>query len=173
MSFRIFVIFLLIASCKLSATAVHLMHPVHVSVVNMDISDDGQISFSVKMFTDDFEEIINQINHTSISFKENTSIESIKEFVENYISENLQVLGNLNIEENNYKLMSFKMNEESIWFYFVIHSEKEVSKTVEIRNSLMTDLYTDQINLFILKYKAKEKAYSFNNSDRAFTFVFE
>ena len=173
MSSRIFVIFLLIFSLKLVAVTVPLRHPVHVSVVNVDISDDGQISFSVKMFKDDFAKIINQINNTSIDFKENMPIQAVKKYVEDYVSENLQISESIDVKKNRYQLESYKINEESIWLYFKISTENKLSKAVGVRNSLMTDLYQDQTNLFILRYMAKEKAYSFNNSDRAFTFVFE
>lgn len=173
MSLRFFVIFLIIASCKLGAAPVLVMHPIHVSIVNMDISDDGQISFSVKLFTDDFESIINQKNNTKIKFSEDTDIELVRKYVESYMFEHLKLNNSHKYDRNDYQLMKMKMNEEAVWFYFKIVSKDQDINSLEIINSLMTDLYQDQTNLFILKYKAKEKAYSYNNSDRAFTFVLE
>ena len=139
----------------------------------MDISDDGQLSFSVKLFTDDFESIINQKNNTNIKFSEDTDLALVREYVESYMFEHLKLMNNHKYIRTDYQLMKMKINEEAVWFYFEIAAKNQAINSLEVLNSLMTDLYQDQTNLFILKYKSKEKAYSYNNSDRAFTFVLE
>lgn len=148
-------------------------HPVHISVVNMDVISENKVQFSVKLFTDDFEEIINQINNTKVKFTKDTKIEAINDYVCSYIIKHLQLSKTKLSKKENFHLKSFKIKDEATWFYFDVQVEKKIKNELIIINSLMTDLYQDQTNLLILNKDGKDYAHRFNADNKSFNFVFE
>ncbi|MFC2086659.1 DUF6702 family protein [Bacteroidota bacterium] len=134
-------------------------HPVHLSVTNFDfISDSGKFIFSVRLFIDDFEHIISINYGTKFEVSNNENFKQNLRFVEHYFNENLRFYSNHH--QLAYKFKSFEMRENSVWFNF--YSE-EINKfnSVNIRNTLMFDLYPDQKNLLIIKAENFEKGYTF------------
>ena len=164
---RVFVILIFIVTIFASANA----HPVHISVVNMDISEDGSIRFSVKLFTDDFEHIINTKNKSNISFNKNTKLSSIEKYVTSYISSNLKIKTNTLSYVAHYKLTKMTFNKEAVWFYFEIENKKHNFDKLVVENSLMCDLFQDQTNLFIINIIDKEEAFRFDNKKQKSSFI--
>lgn len=167
-------IFILVISFLLSFNGLRseilpICHPIHVSIVNMDLSEN-KLKFSVKLFTDDFQKIINLKYHTDYVFDKHTKMNEVEKEVSRYISEHLKLsVGNM--LEDDYKLINMTFNDEAVWLFFELEMSRNVNQELNIRNTLMTDLYDDQTNLFILNHKGKDKAYRYNNSDIDYTFV--
>jgi len=143
-------------------------HPIHVSVVNLDLSSEKPIVFSVKLFKDDFAKIINRINQTHIEFTNDTKLENVEPYVLSYIEKNL-VINNL----QNYRLTRMEVSDLAVWFYFEIQHKNSNFVNFKIKNTLMCDLYHDQTNLFIMNYKGEDKAQRFDNSTTNYTFNLE
>ena len=164
---RIFIIltFIITVFSNLSA------HPVHISVVNMDVTEDGRILFSVKIFTDDFENAINTENNTNISFTKNMALSSVEEYVTSYISNNLIINSDSINLSSEYKFVKMEMDTESVWFFFEIENKNYNFGKLIVENTLMCNLFQDQTNLFIISIKGKEEAYRFNNKNRKKSFV--
>lgn len=152
------------------ATAIVLFHPVHISIVNMDFQSDDSIHFSIKLFTDDFEKILNQNNNTTIKLNTNTDLELVRVYLESYIAEHFAIDFGSQLNPKDYHIVELKFNEDAVWLYFDIDIRSYNFESIKISNSLMTDLYQDQTNLFIMNYKGEDKAYRFNNSDRDYIF---
>jgi len=151
-----------------------LLHPVHISVVNLDVLDNKTLVFSVKLFKDDFARILNKKNHTTIQFDKHTKLKEVQNYVNAYIFENFKIEGASSKE--NYYLTKMKISDVAVWFYFKIvtqDSKNKDYKSLKVTNSLMTDLYQDQVNLFIMNYKGEDLAHRFDNSDISYIFSFE
>ena len=161
----VLLILLLFALSKLNA------HPVHISVINMDITEDGRIIFSVKLFTDDFENVINTKSNITLTFTKETELSAIEEYVTNYISNNFIIRTKLINLESEYNLTKMEMDSESVWFYFEIENKNYNFDELIIENKMMLDVFQDQTNLFIISIKGKEEAYSFNNKNRKKSFI--
>lgn len=146
-----------------------ICHPIHVSIVNMDLFEN-KVHFSVKLFTDDFQTIINTKYKAEYVFDKNIKIDEVRKDVRSYIFEHLR-LGLENLKDGDYKLVNMKFNHEAIWLFFELELSSELSQDLKVKNTLMTDLYDDQTNLFILNHNGKDKAFSYNNSDIDYTFV--
>jgi len=148
-----------------------LLHPVHVSVVNLNIKEDKTILFSVRLFKDDIEKILNKENKINIKINKEAQLKAIDKYVIAYVYKHFRFQKSL--VKSDYHLESMKISDLVVYFYFKIEKTSKTLKTIKVENSLMTDLYQDQTNLFIMNYKGEDFAYSYNNSDRAFTFVLE
>ncbi len=158
----------LVFAFRQTATAIQLFHPVHISVINLDLSSDKPIVFSIKLFKDDFAKILNRQNNTNISFTENTQKKEVEGLIVKYICNHFKIKG-VGVDAV-CELSKIKVSDVAIWLYFDVKHSPQDFKTLEIQNSLMTDLYPDQTNLFIMNYKGKDLAQRFDNGTRNFKF---
>ncbi len=135
----------------------NIKHPIHVSVTNIEYIDkDKEFNISIRIFVDDFEKIINQKYNANLKFK-NTDINNNK-YINKYISEHFSI-------NNSKKKLLFIKKEikvDAIWLYYKYKRKMKI-KSIEIKNTLMTDLFHDQTNLLIFSYKNFNTAIKFNN----------
>lgn len=141
-----------------------MMHPIHVSITNMDYYPDKQeIEFSTKIFIDDFQLLFVNINELNIDFENPDSVTKYQSQINLYIDSNLKL--KINNKECEYNANGFEKNNEAIWLYYKLQIKEKI-KSIEITNTLLFDLYFDQKNLFIFKAEDLEKAYQFNYKNR-------
>ena len=134
-----------------------IFHPVHVSVTNIEyIESEKRFEVSFKLFYDDFETIISEKYNVQLHLGTEKKLENEDIYFLMYIKERFQLFADGEVLEPRFK--SRRMNDDSIWLYF--YFEKITSaKKIEVRNSLMMDLFMDQKNLVIIKSKGLEKGY--------------
>lgn len=137
------------------------MHPIHVSVCNVDINDT-ECTVSVKLFKDDFALALKNNYQTDVDM-EKADENSNSQFISKYINNCLQ------IELNKTRLLklvytSSEINEDAIWVHFSTGKIENISH-IRIRNILMLDLWDDQTNLLIMNLKGKENGYRFNRRE--------
>ena len=143
------------------------MHPVHVSVTNLEIqSENNSISLSFKVFTDDFQLMIDQLYNVKVDLSENGNYDLHKKQIDNYLKDNFTLINNG--KELIFTNIGIKTNDEAVWFFYKTKINKDL-KSFVIRNSLMLDLYPDQKNLLILKYGEIERGYQFNFKKKEIT----
>ena len=139
-------------------------HPVHISVTNIDILPKrNKIFFSVRVFINDFNLLINKTNNNHIDLAKLPPLSNIKQFVNTYVSNNLIFFIDNKKNENKISLLRYKINKEgAIWFFFEIPNTNCNFEKISIKNTLLNDLYKDQTNLLILSYNNSQQAYSYN-----------
>jgi len=144
-------------------------HPVHVSVstVDMDIQT-GKISVTIKLFSDDFETIVNYKYNANLAISQQVDPGEDIKYINRYIGSafNLAVNGK---SMDDPAFLKNQMNEEAIWLFYEYECSCEI-RTVRIMNSLMNDLYADQTNLVIVTYRDKQNGYRLNNKNTEITF---
>jgi len=148
-------------------TNLFLMHPIHVSVTNFEFqAENNTISLSFKVFTDDFQLLINQLYDVEVDLSEKGNYTLHKEKIDAYFRDNFKVL--VKGKELKFTNEGMKRNDEAVWFFYNIVTKKDL-KTFVIRNSLMLDLYPDQKNLLILKKGEVESGYRFTYKKKEYT----
>jgi ABC-type microcin C transport system permease subunit YejE len=134
------------------------MHPIHVSVCNLELNDKENI-VSLKLFKDDFALALKNKYQLDIPMeKADEKINS--KIISNYVNSCLQ------IELNKNKNLSLdyyysEINEDAIWIYFKTENIYNATK-LKIKNVLMLDIWDDQTNLLIINWKGKENGYRFD-----------
>jgi len=144
-------------------------HPVHVSVstIDMDVKT-GVIAISIKLFSDDFETIVNHSYNTRLAISEQVDPGKDIKYINQYISSAFSLaINGEDIAELNY--LKNQMNEESIWLFYEYECENKI-RSVRIVNSLMNDLYSDQTNLVIVTYQDQQNGYRLNNKNTEISF---
>ncbi len=137
-------------------------HPIHISVVNIDyISDSNLVRYSVRLFWDDFQTIVNKKYNTMLNFgKENRMTSKEQQSVQNYIKTALIIKNSAN-EIINPVFLGWKVEDMSIWLFFRANTHSETDKFT-IENRIMLEVFADQKNLLILRKDDEEKGFEFN-----------
>jgi len=138
-----------------------IAHPVHVSVVNIDITNGYKIHFSVKIFTDDFQTVLSQVQNKAITINSNAQLNLHKELITKYIYNNLSFKIETRIPESFYHIEKMEIKEDAVWIFFDIIPNQRKFDQIEITNTLMCDLYHDQTNLLILSFHQSDMAYRY------------
>ncbi len=146
-------------------------HPVHISVVNLDIlSDSNIIRYSLCLFCEDLQNIINYKYNTLLDFRhQNRMTFKEQQSILEYLNSSFLLKNSHNIPLNS-EFINWKIEDDLIWFYFCIKEIAEIRK-LTIENKLMLDLYMDQKNLLILNNNGKEKGYEFNKRDAIYIVI--
>ncbi len=137
-------------------------HPIHVSVVNLDfVSDSAKIDYSIRLFYKDFQTFINYHYNTMIDFSRQTRMTTKEQqSITEYISNSFFLSVNDSVALNS-KFISWKIEGESIWLFFCTRTNKSMSE-LHIHNTLLTDLFNDQINYVIFRNADEEVGVEFN-----------
>ena len=140
-----------------------LYHPVHVSVTNIEYNTtEDRFDISIKLFTDDFEDILNQKYEANLDLINNIEDNNNDDYIIKYIFEHFSF--EINGTDKTEKKLNFvnKENQDlATWLYFEYQTKENIN-SIEIKNSLMTDLYHDQTNLLIITYHDQQNAIKFD-----------
>ncbi len=138
-------------------------HPVHLSITNIDYSQkNNSYSVSIRLFADDFEQIINSNYNIESNLGKKDELKNIDYYITDYVSKNLVLKFNDKvIDSKNYNFESKEIKDISIWLTYNIKYKPKLT-SCEITNKLMFDLYFDQKNMLIFTYNDNQKALEFN-----------
>jgi hypothetical protein len=145
------------------------LHPVHVSLLNIDMEPDtGNIKMVFKFFSDDFENIIFQRYNVQLNITQQIDPGKKIEAINRYIDDSFEISINGN-NISNLEYTGNKMDELAIWLYYQYNYPGQI-KSVSIKNEVMMDLFDDQTNLVIITYHDKQNGYRLNNKKRNIEF---
>jgi hypothetical protein len=137
-------------------------HPIHVSIANFDFrSDSNRIDFSVRLFYDDFQSLINYKYNTHLDFRQRTKM-TFKEqkAITDYIQSSLILM-----DQNKIPILaefkSWKVEDMSVWLYFSANTNSEIS-AIRLENTLMLELFSDQKNMVIAYSGGNQQGFEFD-----------
>ena len=136
-------------------------HPVHVSVTSIEFFEDRKnFSVSFKIFTDDFEAILFSKYGAEVKIDEDPHPEEQIPFFDRYISDTFLFLVNDNLKMSP-RFERKKINEDSVWLFYSFAGLEEKIESARIHNAIMMDMFDDQVNLLIFKYRDFEQGFQF------------
>ncbi len=126
-----------------------LFHPVHVTLTSIDyIPEMDSFKVFVRMYFDDFLRD-NKLNGKEIQNKDfSTDNSSSRNVLEKYLAE--KVIIEVNEKQLSGKLQDINLVDNEISMNLVYSTGKK-PKTITVKNIIMTDLYSDQSNMIIVK----------------------
>lgn len=149
----------------LTIGAVAENHPVHVTFSNMEYkAAEGKFYISVRLFADDFTNILEMQNNKKINLK--IKNKETDKLVDEYIKKHfrLKFEGAFKPQRMRFEYYIFFNEEEPAVQVFYSYKTTRAPQQISIMNTLMTDLYRDQKNLLIFSCKNTEKALKFDRS---------
>jgi hypothetical protein len=137
-------------------------HNLHVSIVNMDVlTDSNLVKYSVRLFYDDFQSLVNARYNTMLDFgKESRMTFKEQQSIKDYINSTF-IITDENLVTLHSELSGWKVENMSVWFYFSSKLSTG-TKRLLIENKMMEDLFVDQKNLLIIRYSGVEQGLEFN-----------
>lgn len=138
-----------------------IFHPVHVSVTSMEYNKGEKIFLvSFKVFTDDFETIVERKYGVSLNLGKEDELKNANEYFSRYFMESF--IFRVNGEELKEPVfLEKKMDDIAVWLYYKYPTPGNVEE-VEIENIIMLNMFMDQSNLLIFKYNDFEEGFIFN-----------
>ena len=143
---------------------IFLLHPVHVSMSSLSVEEDSRDwILTVRISNDDLvADLVKQYEVKEISFEDHlVKYTGPDEYLERYINDNLKI--SMNGKKIGSLLVSKDEGELETIFTLTVQAPKRV-REVEIENTILTGLYSDQVNLFIFKTDHTERAIKFTGT---------
>jgi len=145
------------------------LHPVHISITNLDLDPvRGKIELSVKIFADDFQDLILHKYGVQLNIIEQEDPGDKIAAVNEYMQEALQLVFNGN-ETADLQFVDAKLNEEAIWLFYRYEHHSKIRK-VDIVNRVMLEKFNDQTNLMIVTFNEKQNGYRLDNKTTDLSF---
>jgi len=148
----------------LNCSSIFGLHPLYLAVANMDVdAQKGSIVLSIRLFTDDLETVLH--NKYNIDGWIGTPREHRdgRRLLKDYLNERFSIVVN-----NNEKIIlvtdSMTINDDAMWFYLKGVAQQPI-KRVEIDNRILTDFFSNQINLVIINSNKNENGYKLNRKN--------
>ncbi len=140
------------------------MHPVHVSVLNVEYSSkEKAATISVKAFPDDLE----------LAFMHNYNImlnlgkDNINPEWEKYVNIYFKKMFSFQINnKTNIPLVfkSYEIKDDAIFLYFSAPVKGKIN-SIQINNRFLLDVFENQNNLLIISFDGNEKGYNLNSKN--------
>ena len=145
------------------------MHPVHVTVTNIDFnSKQKTFDISTKLFLDDFQSVILKNSNVELNLGKTNVLVNADEYIKDYISDNIIITLNGNkLSSKKLIFIRKEISDGALWLYFSYELSGKI-KNIEIENKLLNDYYPDMTNLVILKYNELESGYTLNKNNTTF-----
>ncbi len=145
-------------------------HPFHVSVVEIDHNvNAGSLEISCKIFTDDFEKVLEQNYKAKVDLTNPPNRPAMDSLVKKYIFSHIAIAVDGRGGKLNY--VGFEHESEAVYGYVEIGSISPFKK-MDITDKLLHDLFTDQVNLIHVIVNGKRQSTKLDYPDSQATFGF-
>ena len=148
----------------------NMMHPFHVSTTEINHNaKDKTLEITCRIFTDDFENILRKNYNTKVDLSDEKLKEAMDKLVSDYVKKHLQ----LKVDQKAYSLsyLGFEIDHEAVNCYLEIDNISSVKK-IEAVDSLMYDMYDDQIGIMHVTVNENRKStkLDYPNTNAVFSF---
>ncbi len=131
------------------------LHAFHLSNTEINYNEDSNsLQIASKVFIDDLEDELKLHGHTKLHIATPREAENVDSILFEYFFENLQF--RTDVEHKEMEFIGKETSEDliAIWVYIEIFLADQPSQ-LQIKNTILTDLYDDQKNMIILKKNNK------------------
>lgn len=143
--------------------AIAQYHAFYVSVCEIYHNPKNlTLEISMKIFADDLELAIQKSGKEDFTILENSNKVEVESEIEKYLEDKLVI--DVNSKTTHKTLIGYELENDALICYVEIKGVKDL-KHIKIRNSIITEVYADQINLTHLQYKDQLKSLRTIKSD--------
>jgi hypothetical protein len=132
------------------------LHPFYISLTDIRYNSASKtLEISQKIFWDDLEVALSDINKGKIDFLNPKDTELLARLVENYLIQHNEISINGQVLKLNY--LGFEIEEDAAWFY--LEAQKvPVPKTITVKNTVLVDRFAGQQNIVNIYQQQKPKS---------------
>jgi hypothetical protein len=163
-------LFLALTGIILMAGKKPIPHPLHVSVIEVSHNAvDKNLEISCKIFTDDFEKILNRNYKAKVDLINPVNKPAMDTLVKKYVFSHLSIKADG--RPVNYHYLGFENEGEAAYSYIEVENITTVKK-LEISTNIMHDLFDDQINIIHVIVNGNRKSSKLDFPDKETVFSF-
>ena len=152
----------------LSILTLFLLHPIHVSLMNLEYTGNNTYTLTIRVFSDDFSNNIKALYGTKIDMSNKNDINKNTNIIEAYFNKTIKI--QFNKYKPKLKLISHRSNYQATWFNFKLSLQNKNTKKITIKNKVMNEYYHDQTNLLIFTKNNFQKNFMMNVNDTIVSF---
>ncbi|WP_448961092.1 DUF6702 family protein [Larkinella arboricola] len=136
-------------------------HPVHTSVTQMQFNAaEKTFEVSLRVFTDDLEEALTRENNNQrVRLNDKDANNPL---VERYIRKHFGLI-NASRQRKPFRYLGKEQEMDATWIYVEVPYSEPVEGSI-LQQSLLTELFDDQINLVNVSYLSQKKTVLFRKS---------
>lgn len=145
-----------------------VVHPFYVSMTDIQYNAGNQsIEISVRIFTDDLEGTLRKNYPGKVDLIHPADKNKMNQELSDYIGKHLQLQADG--KAVTFSFVGYEQQEESTWCYFEVKNISSL-RQLKVRNSLLHDYNTNQINMLHFKANGKETStkLDYPNTDALF-----
>ena len=161
MKYKILSLLLLI--CALLTTQPASAHDYHASITDVKFNPRTQnLEVAVKVFMDDLENALSRQAKTKITYS--SSSEEVKKQMADYLQNKLS----FEVEKGKplkTKLLGSEEDVDVVWMYLEVPVQKQTLAQLYVKNAILTDLFTDQMNIVNVNYKGETESVLMQRGD--------
>ena len=146
------------------------LHPLHLSTVEIEHNPtEKTLEITCKTFWDDFQSILGKINKTTVDLSSDKDKENKNKWIFEYIKANLQINIDGKIVPLNF--VGFEKEDVVVYSYFEVSNISSVKK-VAIVNSIMHDMFDDQVEIIHVIVNGNRKSTKLDYPNKMAEFSF-
>lgn len=139
------------------STLLILIHPLHVSVTEITLDEkEKELEVVSRIFVDDLQTAIREsTKQPELNLLEPGGGTTTDQLVSNYLNTRLKI--SLKGKPQTWKFLGHEVESDAILCYIQVSNVKKL-ETIEVFNSVITELYDDQSNLVHVTVREKVKS---------------
>ena len=132
------------------------VHPLHISVTEINHNaTEKTLEITSKLFTDDFEKVLVQNYKTKVDLINPPDRQAMDKLISDFVQKHLLIkLDNRSIQLS---YLGYERDAEAVYTYFQVENIGVIKK-LEINNTILHELFTDQINMMHVMVGGKRKS---------------
>jgi hypothetical protein len=145
-------------------------HPLHVTVTEINHNaTDKTLEISCRIFTDDFEKVLAQNYKTKIDLVNPPDRAAMENLVKDFVQRHVLLKGDNKDLRMSY--LGYERDNDAIYSYLEVGNIPTIKK-IEVKNTLLQEMFTDQINLVHITVNGKRKSAKLDYPEKDISFTF-
>ena len=150
--------------------AFNMIHPFHVSTTEINHNaTDKTLEITCRIFTDDFENILRKNYKVKVDLSDPKEKDAMDKLVSDYVKKNLQLKTDGKVV--NLAYLGFEIQDAAVNTYLQVENISSVKK-IEAVNSLMYDMFDDQMSIMHVIVGGNRKSTKLDYPDTEAKFEF-
>jgi len=147
------------------------LHKFYVSVTEINYNKNSeQLEISLKVFNDDWQNALDNRLGQPVFLGSKNQYPQLDSLIRTYLFENFSI--KINDKKREINIMGSEIEGGATWIYMYVDKVKSL-KSIEIKNTLLTEMFEDQRNVVQIKYGDITKSSLFTKSNNSKRFIFE
>ncbi len=133
------------------------LHKIHVSLTNIVYKKESKtLQITTRIFIDDIENTINKKYGLKLEFDTEKETSETDKYLKKYFEENLKIT--LDNQEITLSYLGKEYDEDIVYVYFEMENIPDF-KQIEVKNTVLFDLFDDQQNIIKIKDETTQKTF--------------